>query len=128
VRRTRHRRATQLHQRPHHRGGWQGAPRQAARADYLLYYRRDYPLAVVEAKEIGLPAETGVQQARDYAEMLGAQVRLRDQRPRIIEIDYTTGTEREVDRYATPDELFARLTASQLTAGLPRASCWSRST
>lgn len=23
------------------------------RADYLLYYRRDYPLAVVEAKEIG---------------------------------------------------------------------------
>jgi hypothetical protein len=41
------------------------------RADYLLYYRRDYPLAVVEAKEIGLPAETGVQQAREYAEILG---------------------------------------------------------
>ena len=41
------------------------------RADYLLYYRRDFPLAVVEAKEFGLPAETGVQQARDYAEMLG---------------------------------------------------------
>ena len=39
------------------------------RADYLLYYRRDYPLAVVEAKEIGLPAETGVQQAREYAEI-----------------------------------------------------------
>ena len=41
------------------------------RADYLLYYRRDYPLAVVEVKEIGLPAETGVQQAREYAEILG---------------------------------------------------------
>jgi type I restriction enzyme, R subunit len=40
-------------------------------ADYLLYYRRDMPLAVVEAKEVGLPAETGVQQAREYAEMLG---------------------------------------------------------
>jgi type I site-specific restriction endonuclease len=26
------------------------------RADYLLYYRRDFPLAVVEAKELGLPA------------------------------------------------------------------------
>lgn len=25
------------------------------RADYLLYYRRDYPLAVVEAKELGCP-------------------------------------------------------------------------
>ncbi len=41
------------------------------RADYLLYYQRDMPLAVVEAKEVGLPAETGVQQAREYAEMLG---------------------------------------------------------
>jgi type I restriction enzyme, R subunit len=26
------------------------------RADYLLYYRRDSPLAVVEAKKLGLPA------------------------------------------------------------------------
>jgi hypothetical protein len=40
-------------------------------ADCLRYYRRDFPLAVVEAKELGLPAETGVQQAREYAEMLG---------------------------------------------------------
>lgn len=82
------------------------------RADYLLYYRRDYPLAVVEAKEIGLPAETGVQQAREYAEILGLQFAYATNGHRIIEIDYTAGTEREVDRYATPDELFARLTAA----------------
>lgn len=37
------------------------------RADFLLYYRRDFPLAVVEAKEIGLSAETGVQQAREQS-------------------------------------------------------------
>jgi len=87
------------------------------RADYLLYYRRDYPLAVVEAKEISLPAETGVQQARDYAEILGLKFAYATNGHRIIEIDYTTGTEREVDRYATPDELFARLTAA---ASLPQ--------
>ena len=88
---------------------------QQKRADYLLYYRRDYPLAVVEAKEIGLPAETGVQQAREYAEMLGLKFAYATNGQRIIEIDYTTGSEREVDRYATPDELFARLTgATQL--------------
>ena len=87
------------------------------RADYLLYYRRDYPLAVVEAKEISLPAETGVQQARDYAEILGLKFAYATNGHRIIEIDYITGTEREVDRYATPDELFARLTAgAQLPA------------
>ncbi len=89
------------------------------RADYLLYYRRDYPLAVVEAKEIGLPAETGAQQAREYADILGLKFAYATNGRRIIEIDYTTGTEREVDRYATPDELFARLTAA---AQLPQAS------
>lgn len=82
------------------------------RADYLLYHRRDYPLAVVEAKEIGLPAESGVQQAREYAEILGLKFAYATNGHRIIEIDYTTGTEREVDRYATPDELFARLSAA----------------
>ncbi|ENO93592.1 type I site-specific restriction-modification system, R (restriction) subunit [Thauera sp. 28] len=41
------------------------------RADYLPYFCRDFPLAVVEAKAAGLPAETGVQQAREYAEILG---------------------------------------------------------
>jgi hypothetical protein len=82
------------------------------RADYLLYYRATIPLAVVEAKEIGLPAETGVQQAREYAEILGLKFAYATNGHRIIEIDYTTGTEREVDRYATPDELFARLTAA----------------
>ncbi|MBC2741198.1 MAG: DEAD/DEAH box helicase family protein [Thiobacillus sp.] len=82
------------------------------RADYLLYYRRDYPLAVVEAKELGLPAETGVQQAREYAEMLGLKFAYATNGLRIIEIDYTTGTEREVDRFATAAELWQRLTAA----------------
>ena len=89
------------------------------RADYLLYYRRDYPIAVVEAKEIGLPAENGVQQAREYAEILGLKFAYATNGHRIIEIDYITGTEREVYHYATPDELFTRLTAA---AQLPQAS------
>ncbi len=89
------------------------------RADYLLYYRRDYPLAVVEAKEVGLPAEDGVQQAREYAEILGLKFAYATNGRRIIEIDFTAGTEQEVDRYATPDELFARLTQS---AQLPKES------
>ena len=82
------------------------------RADYLLYYRRDMPLAVVEAKEVGLPAETGVQQAREYAEMLGLKFAYATNGHRIIEIDYVAGTEREVDRYASPHELWQRLTQS----------------
>ena len=41
------------------------------RVDYLLSYRRDFPIAVVEAKTIDAPAAEGLQQAKDYAEMLG---------------------------------------------------------
>lgn len=87
------------------------------RADYLLYYRRDFVLAVVEAKEAGVPAESGVQQAREYAEMLGLKFAYATNGHRIIEIDYTSGSERSVDRYATPDELFARLTAATQLPG-----------
>lgn len=79
------------------------------RADFILYFRRDLPIAVVEAKEVGIPAESAVQQARDYAEILGLKFAYATNGHRIIEIDYTTGTEREVQRYATPAELWARL-------------------
>jgi type I site-specific restriction endonuclease len=82
------------------------------RADCLLHYRRDFPLAVVEAKEVGLPAEPPVQQAREYAEMLGLKFANATNGHRIIEIDCTAGTEREVDRYASPGELWQRLTAA----------------
>ena len=81
------------------------------RADYLLYFRRDFPLAVVEAKEPGVPAQTGVQQARDYAEILGLKFAYACNGHQIIEIDYIAGTEREVARFATPAELWQRLMA-----------------
>jgi type I site-specific restriction endonuclease len=41
------------------------------RADYLLRYRRDFPIAVVEAKSIYKKCGDGLQQAKDYAEILG---------------------------------------------------------
>ena len=45
--------------------------REGKRADYLLRYRRDLTLAVVEAKPYKAPAGDGLQQAKDYAEILG---------------------------------------------------------
>ena len=41
------------------------------RADYLLQYTRDFTLAVVEAKAAYKSPGTGLQQAKDYAEILG---------------------------------------------------------
>jgi len=85
---------------------------QQKRADYLLYIRRDFPLAVVEVKGVGFPAETGVQQAREYATILGLKFAYATNGHRILEIDLTTGTELEVDRYPSPAELWQRLSKS----------------
>jgi type I restriction enzyme R subunit len=78
------------------------------RVDYLLRYTRDFPLAVVEAKAAYKAAADGVQQAKQYAEMLGLHFAYATNGREIIEIDYTQGRERQVDRYPTPAELWAR--------------------
>ena len=67
------------------------------RADYLLRYRPDFPIAVVEAKARYKDAAEGLQQARDYAETLGLRFAYATNGVTSIEVDYTTGVERAVD-------------------------------
>ena len=83
------------------------------RADYLLRYRPDFPIAVVEAKARYKSAADGVQQAKDYAEILGLKFAYASNGADVIEIDYTTGIERPVLTFPTPDELWARLLAAE---------------
>ncbi len=90
------------------------------RADYILFLRRDYPIAVVEAKEAGRPVEDGVQQAKEYAEILGLKFAYATNGTRIIEIDYLTGTETEVTAYPSADALWQRLSGSR-GLGVPAA-------
>lgn len=78
------------------------------RVDYLLKFNRDLPLAVVEAKAGWKHAADGVQQARDYAEMLGLWFAYATNGHEIIEIDYLTGTETQRPGFAAPAELLAR--------------------
>ncbi len=82
-------------------------------ADYLLYYQRGFKLAVVEAKEETLPAENGLQQAIAYAQILGLHFAYATNGKRIIEHDFTTGIEREVSTFPTPEALFARWRAAE---------------
>jgi len=81
------------------------------RVDFLLRYRRDFPLAVVEAKASYRQAADAVQQARQYAEMLGLKFAYATNGPEIIEIDYFTGTETPRTSYSTPVELWSRYRA-----------------
>ncbi|WP_374730393.1 EcoAI/FtnUII family type I restriction enzme subunit R [Salinarimonas sp.] len=83
------------------------------RADYLLRYRADFPIAVVEAKARYRHAAEGVQQARDYAEILGLKFAYATNGAEIIEIDYITGVEREIGDFPSPAELWERLRAGE---------------
>ena len=78
------------------------------RVDYLLRYRRDFSLAIVEAKAAYKKAADGLQQAKDYAEMLGLKFAYATNGEEIIEFDYFTGLEKVVSVYPTPDELWQR--------------------
>jgi type I restriction enzyme R subunit len=78
------------------------------RVDYLLRYTRDFPLAVVEAKAAYKAAADGLQQAKQYTEMLGLKFAYATNGHEIIELDYFTGLERTRADYPTPEELWQR--------------------
>jgi type I restriction enzyme R subunit len=93
--------------------GGRARRRPQKRADYLLRYRRDFTIAVVEAKAEYKTPGTGLQQAKEYAEILGLKFAYSTNGLGIIEFDYTTGLERELDTFPTPSELWSRLRADQ---------------
>ena len=78
------------------------------RVDFLLRYTRDFPLGVVEAKSAYKTASDGLQQAKQYAEMLGLKFAYATNGEEIIEFDYFTGLEKLRADYPTPDELWQR--------------------
>lgn len=78
------------------------------RVDYLLRLRRDLSLAVVEAKAAWKSALDGMQQARDYAELLDLTFAYATNGKEIYEFDSSTGIERRINRFPSPGELWDR--------------------
>ncbi len=86
------------------------------RADYVLYYKPNIPIAVVEAKDNHLSVGHGMQQALTYADMLGVPFVYSSNGDAFLEHDKTaaTGTvEREIalDAFPSPDDLWQRYCA-----------------
>src|ERR1700733_5832041 len=67
--------------------------RPGKRSDYILRYRPDLAIAVVEAKPTYATPSDGLQQAKDYAEILGFKFAYATNGHGIIEFDYLTGLE-----------------------------------
>lgn len=80
------------------------------RADYILYYKSNLPIAVVEAKDNNHSIGDGMQQAINYADILDLQFAYSSNGDGFIEHDMKTGTEREIalDEFPSPEELWNR--------------------
>ncbi len=85
-----------------------GAPRKREIADYILVYNNQN-VAVIEAKSAGLDASEGVAQAKAYAEKLRIDFTYATNGKEIYEISMSTGKEKMVDSFPTPQELWKRL-------------------
>ena len=85
------------------------------RADYVLIYK-NRKLAVIEAKSDELPVSDGVSPAKDYAQKLKLLTAYSTNGKKIYEITFiknekgelVISSEKEVDTYPSPDELWER--------------------
>lgn len=83
--------------------------KKAKKFDYLLRYSQDFPIAIVEAKRSYKTAGEGMQQAKDYAQILNLKFVYATNGTEILEFDFITGIEKKVKEFPTPDELWNRL-------------------
>ena len=79
-------------------------------ADYLLFYKNNYPLAIIEAKDANKDVAHGIQQAIDYARILDVPFAYSSNGMRFVEHDMKKGTERQLSmaEFPTPEELWNR--------------------
>jgi type I restriction enzyme R subunit len=85
--------------------------RPQKRADYLLRYRPNLMLAVVEAKPSHKTPGDGLQQAKEYAQILDLKFAYGTNGRGILEFDFLTGKESILETFPSPDELWKRLQA-----------------
>ena len=79
-------------------------------ADYVLYYNRATPIAIVEAKDANHSVSFGLQQAKEYAKMMDVPFAYSSNGFGFQEYDFLTGKERALgmDEFPTKEELYTR--------------------
>ena len=86
-----------------------GRRKKAKKADYLLRYTQNFLIAVVEAKRQYKTAAEGMQQAKDYAQILGLKFAYATNGKEILEFNFITGFETKIEKFPTASELWNRL-------------------
>jgi len=83
--------------------------RPQKRADYLLRYKQNFMIAVVEAKSDLRNPRDGIQQAKEYAQILDLKFAYSTNGHGIAEHDFLTGKETDLETFPSPEELWKRL-------------------
>lgn len=83
------------------------------RADYILYYKSNIPIAVIEAKDCSYSVGSGMQQALNYAETLGIPFFFSSNGHAFLMHDHTglgdkTEAELTLDAFPSPTQLWKR--------------------
>lgn len=80
------------------------------KADYILYFNANKPIAIVEAKDNNHTVSFGLQQAMDYAQMLDIPFAYSSNGDAFYEHDFLTGLERLIplDEFPTFNQLLFR--------------------
>lgn len=80
------------------------------RADYLLFYKPNLPLAIIEAKDNNHSVGAGLQQAIEYAEALDVKFVYASNGDGFVEQDLITGDIRNLslNEFPSPEELYQR--------------------
>ena len=80
------------------------------RADYLLHYNQNMPIAIVEAKDNKHSVGVGMQQGIEYAEMLDVPFIYSSNGDGFLEHNRKLGIERELSlsEFPSPEELWQR--------------------
>lgn len=79
------------------------------RADYLLRYKSNLMIAVVEAKASYKKPGDGLQQAKEYAQILDLKFAYSTNGQGIVEYDFLSGIETNLVTFPGPEELWGRL-------------------
>ncbi|MDK0792669.1 DEAD/DEAH box helicase family protein [Clostridium perfringens] len=80
------------------------------RADYVLFYKPNLPIAIIEAKDNKNSIGSGMQQGIEYAEILDVPFVYSSNGDGFLEHDMTTGAERELsmDEFPSREEMWKR--------------------
>ncbi len=80
------------------------------RADYVLFYKANFPLAIIEAKDNTHSVGSGLQQAIDYANALDIYYVYASNGDGFVEQNLITGEARELtlEEFPSPEELYNR--------------------